>query len=176
LFVPELGAGSDRHGGNAGKELYAAMRAAEADSRAARKPIDSITAPVATSIPAVALSPRHVVALEPIDLDEHDRALALVESELAVEPVLGTPEVGAVVQPDEFAGYTQAAFDALRLRAQQAHDREARIAQGRTGLYALGKKVPVVHISPVAYATALAEAQRQFVDDEELAMVLLIAA
>jgi hypothetical protein len=155
------------------------MRAAEADSRAARKPIDSITAPVATpSIPAVVLPPRHVVALEPVDLDEHDRALALVESELAVEPVLGTivPEVGAVVQPDEFAGYTQTAFDALRARAQKAHDREARIAQGRTGLYALGKTVPVVHISPVAYATALAEAQRQFVDDEELAMVLLIAA
>jgi hypothetical protein len=179
-------------------DLYASMRWAEYDRRAARKSIDSIVAPVKQPEPPVnaivALPRRIVTIIAPVDLDEHDHQLARVASAPAVAPVLGTivPKVEAVAEPDEFAGYTQASFDALQKRKGVAREhsesdasrrqsvfgrlaertkptvvREAQASAARVKLFERNHKSAPASVSPVATAALISHAHRKEVREAE---------
>ena len=195
-FVPELGAGSRIGGSGGGMEAYAASKWAEYDRRKGRKPIDSIVAPVKQPKPPanaiVAPTRRVVTVLEPVDLDEHDRAL---EQLVAAVPEVVEPAPSLVVVEPELppSGYTQAAFDALQLRKQIAREhseaeasqrqaifdrladriepadaREVRTERALANLFKKHERPSEpTPVNPVAMATRVAEAHRKEVREAE---------
>ena len=193
-FVPELGAGSGG-GSGGGMDAYASMRWAEYDRRKGRKPIEQIVAPVkqpTSPAKAIVAPPRRVVTvLEPVDLDEHDRALERLTA--SIPEALEEPAPSLVVVEPVPSGYTQAAFDALQQRKSTARRhiesdasqrqaifdrladriepasvREVRTERARTNLFKKHERQAApVPVSPVAMATRVAEAHRKEVREAE---------
>jgi hypothetical protein len=159
--VPDvvIGAGSDN--GTGGLMLYAAMRMAEAQRRHDEKPIDSLVSPIV--VPAPVVIPPIVVPARPVQritrvapLELHDVA---VDKKRELKAALESPKPEPVAKPVRV--YPKTGYAEVPLELVGAAPPPAQRAMGA--------------VAP-DLATQLAEQHREALEEEELAMVLLLAA